>query len=135
MDGATGPCGRLRSRGRLRRGTRGSGRRRQQLLVGSRRRGTRSPEEEDAGEDDGDMDVDDGMEAIQFNHPSESVEDGDGVQEDMSKMSLRPSGRENDDERRQIYLPALGASDLWKKQREGKEVAAAIGEEGFYSFS
>ena len=52
------------------------------------------------------------------------------MQDDMSKTSLRPSGRENDDGRRRVYLPALGASDLWKKQREGKEVAAARGEEG-----
>ena len=59
------------------------------------------------------MDVDDGMEAIQSDHPSESAEDGDGVQEDMSKKSLRPSSHENNDGHRQAYLPALGASDLW----------------------
>ena len=61
---------------------------------GSRRRGARSPEEEDAGEDDGDVDVDDGMEVIQFNHPSESVEDGGGVQEDMpERILVQPDAR------------------------------------------
>ena len=55
---------------------------------------------EEAEEEDEDVDVDDGVEAIRSSHPSESVGDEDGVQEDMSKTSLRPSGHENDDGRR-----------------------------------
>ena len=55
---------------------------------------------EEAEEEDEDVDMDDGVGAIQSSHPSESVGNEDRVQEDMSKTSLRPSGHENDDGRR-----------------------------------
>lgn len=55
-------------------------------------------EVEEAGEED--EDVDDAWRRSRPAPPSESVRDGDEVQEDMSKKSLRPSGRENVDGRR-----------------------------------
>ena len=60
------------------------------------------------------MDVDDGMEAVQFNHPSKSGEGGDGVQEGMPERILAQTGREDDDGRRRFS--SLGCSFLEEEE-------------------